>query len=272
MRTAELIHELTIPIRIEILNVLRDKTLNLSSIYGELNNRKLNAPLSTISRHVKTLHELGLIRKSEGKYAISGTGMFLLDLIVQLNDISVWDEINISSEFVALLPNELKLGLSTLKNAEIERDVYSAIFKAFEAVENAKSWGKYIDRIIHYDIYKTMLLKNLEGVSEKVISSRDTLKRRVGTFLKALIDLNLSKNELEIIKSKCEWRVMDLPVQLGVIDGEVAFFQILKKNRESPIYISRDKKCIKWVTDLFDFFWEKAEPFYLSKHVDALKF
>lgn len=266
-----MMHELTIPIRIEILNVLKDRTLKLSSIYKELNEKRLNTPLSTVSRHIKALHELGLLRKSEGKYTISGTGMFLHDLIVQLDDIRVWDEIYNSNEFVALLPNELKLGLSTLKNAETERDIYTAIFKAFEAVENAKSWGKYIDRIIHYDIFKIMILKNLEGVSEKVISSRDTLERRIEMVLKAIIDLNLDKIELEIVKSKCEIRVMDLPVQLGVIDGEVAFFQILKKNENTPVYISRDKKCIKWVNDLFDYFWQRAEPFDLSKHIDSLK-
>lgn len=274
MGVTELIHELTIPVRFEILSILKNKALKLSSICDELNSKKLNISLSTLLRHVKTLHELGLIRKTEGKYVISGTGMFLYDLICQLNDICVWNDICNSEEFISVIPNELRLGLSTLKDAEIERDIYTAIFRAFEAVENAKSWGKYIDRIIHYDIFKVMIQKNLNGVTEKVISSRDTLDKRVNMILNAIRDLGLSKDEMEVVKSNCELKVLDLPIQLGVVDGEIAFFQLLNMRGGpcyvAPVYISRSKKCIKWANNLFDYFWQKAEPFDLSVHIDSL--
>ncbi|RLI80066.1 hypothetical protein DRP05_01790 [Archaeoglobales archaeon] len=275
MKVREIIHELTVPPRIEILEVLRNKYLNLSLIYNELKNKELDVSLSTLSRHVRTLHKLGLIKKVGRKYTMSGTGMLLYDLIHQLDDICLWDEICESAEFISSIPNELRLGLSKLKSAEIERDIYTAVFKVFKAAENAKSWGKYIDRIIHLDIFKVMIQKNLDGVTKKVISSRDTVDRKVSMILSVIEDLKLDEDEMEVVKSKCEIRILDLPIQLGVVDGGIAFFQILKVYRcvpayVAPVYISTDEECVKWANNLFEHFWQKAERFDLAKHIDSI--
>ncbi len=263
--------ELSLPNRLEILKLLREKPQNIAGIQRELESNGRCVPVSTVSRCVNILANNKVVKKSEdGIFSLTGLGYLIVDFISFFNEISplyeyLWD----ADDFLRVLPREFKIGLPKLKRAEVEPDPYAAIIKGVEVIKRAKNYGKYIDRIISYEIYQVMLKKNLEGVSEKVISSRDTLKRRIETFLKVIEDENLSKEEVELVKSKVEIRVLDLPFQLGVIDGKYVFFQLLKEKSEVPVFLSNDGELVMWAERLFDYFWNIAEPFDIASVIDS---
>jgi predicted transcriptional regulator len=218
--------------------------------------------ISGLARCLNALMNLNLVgRTNDGRYYVTGLGILIFDIITKVDDIfTYWHELVDATEFMQILPTDLKLGLANLKKAEVEWDQYRIIQKAFDAAANARRWGKYIDRIVDYDIFRIMLRNNLKGVSEKVISSTDTLEKRVETFIQVIIDEGLTRDEIEYVKTKVELRVLDLPFQLGVIDGEIALFQILRLEKISPAYISRDKDFIDWANRVFDYFWNIAKP------------
>jgi predicted transcriptional regulator len=218
--------------------------------------------ISGLARSLNTLMNLNLVGKTnDGRYYVTGLGILIFDIVTKIDDIfKYWYELVDATELMQIFPVDLKLGLANLKNADIEWDQYRIIQKAFDAAANAKMWGKYIDRIVDYDIFRIMLRNNLKGVSEKVISSTDTLKKRVETFIQVIIDEGLTRDEIEYVKTKVELKVLDLPFQLGVIDGEIALFQIVRHGKISPAFISRDGDFIDWANRVFDYFWKIAKP------------
>ncbi|ADC66169.1 hypothetical protein Ferp_2032 [Ferroglobus placidus DSM 10642] len=131
-----------------------------------------------------------------------------------------------------------------------------------------REYGLYIDRIINYDIYKLMVNLNLQGASEKVISSRDTLKDRLETIRQVLIDMDLSKKELKIVRDKIEIRVYDTPLLLGVLDGKLVYFQYY--HTYSPMFRSENKEVVDWCESVFYYFWKRASPVDVKGMIDGL--
>ncbi len=218
--------------------------------------------VSGVSRVVNTLVSLGLIDKTDDcGYCITGIGRLILDIIRELDKILVFkDELIDTHEFMEVVPPEFKLGLANLTKAEVEYDIYVAIKRAVDEVSNAKSWCKCICRVMECSIFRILVRNYLRGVKDKMISSTDTLKDRIELLIQAAKAEKLSEEEIKKIKDNIEIRVLDLPFQLGIVDGKIAFFQILKPDRVSPAFISTDREFVDWTNRLFDYFWNMAKP------------
>ncbi len=262
MNLGEIIKELGRPCRIEVLEVLCCQPANLTKIHESLRKRGCNISISGLVRCLNKLVKLRIVEKiDDGCYCITGLGALIYDVLFRMDDLMNWKEIiEDALELMAILPTELKLGLSNLGKAETVWDQYAIVKMAFEAAINARRWGKYIDRLVDYEVFRLMIRNNLKGVDEKVISSTDTLQSRIETFIKALKDEGLDRDEIEYVKRKVEVRVLDLPFQLGVIDGEIALFQILKGDKIPPAFVSKDRDFVKWAEMIFDHFWKIAKP------------
>jgi predicted transcriptional regulator len=233
---------------------------------SELGKNVRDTSTSTISRCLKSLSNCRLVKKNGGKYELTGIGYLVADYFSNIEQIlSLWELLHDSGEFMRVLPIELKPGLAYLCNAEVEPDPYAAVMKAVEDLKKAKKYGKYIDRIVSYEVFQIMWLKELEGVRDYVIipNNEDIIRRKSEVAAQSLKDLGLSSDELEyIIHNFGEVRLMDTPFQLGIIDGEVVYLQMFQREKtETPVFISRDKKCVEWGEKVFDYFWELAEPF-----------
>ena len=112
----------------------------------------------------------------------------------------------------------------------------------------------------------------LKGVHYRIISSSDSLQKRIEVSAKIIKDLNLSDEEIEILKRNGVIKVLDLPFQVFISDGKVAFLLIHTGQPEPLIFISDDIEFIKWSEKLFDYFWELAEPIDFPSALDeALK-
>ncbi len=249
--------ELGLPGRFEILQQLSCQPAFLSHLY-----KATDMSVSGVSRVVNTLSNLELVDKLDGGgYCITGIGRLILDVIKELDKIFMYkDELVDAHEFMEIVPPELKLGLANLTKAEVEHDIYVAIKRAIDEISRAKSWCKYICRVMECNIFRMLVRNYLRGVRDKMISSTDTLNDRIELIIQAVKAESLSEEEINKIKDKIEIRVLDLPFQLGIVDGKIAFFQILKPDRVSPAFISTDKEFVDWTNRLFDYFWNIAKP------------
>lgn len=249
--------------RLLLLSKLSEGKMSFSEIV------KVNgwAP-STVSRTLSQLENEGLVRRDDGEYSITGTGKAILKLYESLSAIYEFrEDLNSIPEFVDILPQGFLAEIRSLRYAEV-MDLDTAFEIGAGRIASAKHFGLYIDKVISYDIYKLMVQKNLEGVSEKVISTHDTLFGRGSTFRQVLRDMNLSKEEYELIKSKVEVRVFDTPIQLGIIDGEFALLQL--NDRTDRFYVSEDRRFVKWCSYLFWHLWDMAEDARFDKIVEEV--
>ena len=257
-----ILKELGLPNRFEIIRILSCQQANLSQIYNHVMNTGTKMSMSGVSRCVNSLVNLDLVDKTDdGRYDITGLGLLILDIVSKLDKIFIYkDDLVDAIEFMKIIPAEFKLGLANLTKAEVERDIYIAIKRAIDEISRAKMWCKYVCRIMECGIFRMLVRNYLRGVRDKMISSTDTLSDRLELLIKAIRLEGLSKDEIDAIKDKIEIRVLDLPFQLGIIDGRIAFFQILKPYKNTPAYISTDRDFVNWANSLFDYFWEIAKP------------
>ncbi|RLI85700.1 MAG: hypothetical protein DRO98_06565 [Archaeoglobales archaeon] len=257
-RIQTILKKLSLQGRVEILESLAEGPMTPSEL-GKINNM----PLSTVSRCLKVLSDCCLVKKTGNKYELTGIGYLAADYFSNVEQIlSLWEYICDAGEFVKILPMELKPGLAYLCSAKIEPDPYAAVLRAMEDIKKAKNYGKYIDRIVSYEIFWIMAEKNLKkGVNDYVISPPSVANRKLEVCIQVFRDMNLTTEDLERIKGSTQIKLLDLPFQLGIIDGKVLYLQIFQgKKTETPFFISRDRKCVEWGERLFDYFWELAEP------------
>ncbi len=265
--------ELSLPGRIEILKLLGEKPMNVASIHNELESAGIHMPLSTVSRCMNSLAEYKIVKKDNGHYYLTGLGYLIVDMALTLDDIlSLKECLQDADEFSKILPLELKIGLINLKKVEIEPDFLAAVAKGIKVNLNTKKWAKVIDRNVSYDLFEITIRNMLKGVHYRIISSSDSLQKRIEVSAKIIKDLNLSDEEIEILKRNGVIKVLDLPFQVFISDGKVAFLLIHTGQPEPLIFISDDIEFIKWSEKLFDYFWELAEPIDFPSALDeALK-
>ncbi|MBE8539039.1 ArsR family transcriptional regulator [Geoglobus acetivorans] len=232
--------------KVRILESLMDKPCS----FREILNINGYAP-STLSRTLTIFEDEGLVRREGEKYCLTGAGLAFLKVIDVIKAVYEFkDDINGVPEFVELLPPGFLAGIHNLRRAEV-MDIESALKLGVERIAEAKEYGLYVDKVISYDVYKLMVEKNLQGVEERVISNRETLYGRGSTFRKVLQDMDLTKDEYELVKRKVHVKVFDTPIQLGVIDGEFAILQL--NDRVDRFYVSEDKRFITWCEYLFTY-------------------
>ncbi len=260
----ELIKECLNPWRYQILLLLSKRKYKFSEMVKEL-----NAPKSTISRALSRLEELEMVRKQGEVYEISSYGDLILATFENLvESFEFEEEIKKAEEFLKMLPPYLKHGFPLVLRFSEKFEFLDGVIRGLEDLSRVREYGLYIDRIINYDIYKLMVNLNLQGASEKVISSRDTLRDRLETIRQVLVDMDLSKKEMRIVRDKIEIRVYDTPLLLGVLDGELVYFQYY--HTYSPMFRSENKEAVEWCENVFYYFWKRASPVDVKGMIDEL--
>ncbi len=263
MQTSEIINELGKPKRIKILRRLKRGIYCLS----DLSDNSIS--LATVSRILKWMCKRGIAFRKDEKCRLTGFGIAIEKLFSAIEDVSAFKEelLNLA-EFIDFLPPEIIAGMHYLKKSKI-MSVEEALSVGLTYLANSKNYGLYIDKIIDYNVYKMMAKKNLEGVEERVISTKNTIFDRTSTFRRAIRDLDLSKEELDIIAEKVQIRIYDTPIQLGVIDGEIGILQL--NDVIDRIYVSNDRDFIRWCEYIFWYIWQRSKPVDIRKIVEEVK-
>jgi|Deesub1362A_J573_1020465.scaffolds.fasta_scaffold00680_1 predicted transcriptional regulator len=256
----DLLNEASLTSRIEILKILRNGEYKLSDLHRELSSDGVKVPISTVSRALSNMVSSGILKRESGAFYLSPLGLIFIDAIESIEKSMNFEYLDLAYDFIVSLPVDLRFGIPYLTECDIIDNLGQLVKIMFEVIENVKIGGKYIDRVINNDIFKLMMEKNLQGCTEKVISSEDTLIPRLKAGREVINEMGLNLEQIEQIFEMVEIKVLDVPAQLGVIDGEIAIIMFLKENFTSPTFISRDRKVIDWMERVFDYYWSIAKP------------
>ncbi len=263
MEIGSLIRELGKSGRLEIIKSLRKS----AKMVSELEVERMTS--STLSRTLSKLAEYDIIKKENGKCMLTGFGVAVEKLLTSIEGLfELRHDIIDLQEFLEMLPPGFIAGFHNLRNAEVI-SIEKALEIGVSSIANAKRQGLYIDKVISYSLYRLMAEKNLEGVEERVISNYETIMDRTSTLKKVLIDMDLKPEEYDLIAEKVQIRILDTPIQLGVIDGSAALLQL--NDTLDRFYYSRDKNFVRWCEYLFWYLWEKAEIVDIRKLVEEIK-
>ncbi|AGK60342.1 hypothetical protein Asulf_00310 [Archaeoglobus sulfaticallidus PM70-1] len=267
-RLVSVLKEASLPKRIEMLEIIRDSGENgiEHSKLNELVKNGLGLPPSTFYRSLNNMFSLGLIRKDDDKIYLTPIGTLLIDAIQCINDLLEFEYLDIASAFVLTIPPEMRFGVRYIKECK-KVDITETSRLVYDLIAGVEKGGKYIDRIIDPDLYALMLKKRKECATEKVISSVDTVIPRLNAEIEAAKKTNFDRDTIEELEEKLEIKVLDLPLQLGVIDERIGVIMFLKDKYFTPIFITEDKKAVRWMDSVFDYYWDMAEP--LDKYLEG---
>lgn len=264
MDAKDLIRELSQQGRIEILRNLRDEPLPSSEL------AKLDGLTpATTSRALSKLTEFGVVERDNGVCRLTGFGVAIEKLLSVVEHMYEYrEDIMAIPEFISQLPPGFVAGFHNLRKARV-MSLDEVLEIGVERIASSKKYGLYIDKVISYDVYKIMVERNLAGVEERVISNHATVFGRASTFRQVLMDMDLTAEEYDIIASKVEVRILDTPIQMGVIDGEFALLQL--NDTVDRFYVSEDRDFVRWCELLFWYLWERSEDAGFSKIVNEVK-
>jgi len=245
------------------LNILRC-LVEGGMTHNEL-HRALGISSSTLSRSLKSLVNSGVVRKEGRYYYLTGMGHILTEYLCNLEEIAESFDVVNSSRFAVELPVELKPGIIRLKGSEVYEDPYDALLRAFEDFREMRSYGNFIDGVVVDELIRYVWLGCAEGAKVRSLVFERVLDRKVlagATVLRRMCDRREDIEEiLSALRTRLEVRVAEPPVQLAIIDGRVLYMQILPADDSynSPVYVTRDRKCIKWANCVFEHFWERGD-------------
>lgn len=237
---SKLLQELSHPVKLEIIKVIKDQPESEKSIA-----KKVNATVEETSVHLDRLHDVGLIdKKPDGKYFTGPLGQLtlavLLDLAFVETHLKFFRELDLS-----LLPTRFIERLGELKESE----------RTEGAVNNIESAEKLFGRA-----EKSISVVANEVMLNAVPIVRDKVSK--GTDFRFIIDQTFSPppNFKATLPHLCR-KIWKIPVAIVATDNEGMVFFL---NRELKVdysvgFASSDISFLKWCEDLVDHLWAQGE-------------
>jgi|Deesub1362A_J573_1020465.scaffolds.fasta_scaffold00893_6 predicted transcriptional regulator len=253
----DVIKDATLPNRLVIVKLLKDDVNRISELKRRLKERE-QMPVSTVYRSVNSLAKAGLVTRDGDKVSLTSAGLLLADAVECLDSLINFDYINTAIDFLLSIPSDLRFGLKYLTECDVV-DLTTMGNFTLEFIRSIRKGGLYIDRVVDKEIYKLMIQKRMNGVFERVISSEDTLYPRIETEIQALKELGLSKEEINKVWQNVDLRVMDLPIQMGIIDGKYGAIMLMKGDTFTPFFVSEKRDMVRWLENIFNYYWEVAD-------------
>ena len=239
-----LFFELASESRLGILYSLQTRELRMQEIA-----RKLNMTDTEASRQLLRLSEASLIRKQpDGTYSVTQYGRLLL-------------QFSRSFEFA------LKF-----KNCLMSRDIWrlpEPFINRMGELSQTTSITGTIDVMNEMELVISEAEKLLLCIIDRpihVINAKAVEKIGKGVMAKAIFDeRNLGfYQKIPETKGVLEKKVVDqIPATMLISEKSAAINLMSIDGREdSTLFYGKDTAFLNWATDLFEYYWERAKPFY----------
>lgn len=255
----EIFKELSSPIRLEIMQILHQKEGSISYLA-----KKFQTSIPAIQKHTDRLLLSGLIEKQEnGTVTLSPSGHVTLEQVSFFEFLSK-NKTYFQEHTFGNLPIQFIHRLGELNESEFIDEEMLAWEKQRNCIFATKKFSFGMTTQIPLEAYDIFLNKIKDGVVLRGIVGSNTIAAKGNCELVKKIGIHK-----KIPKEKMEWRKID-KIKVFVIatenEGFVSFEN--KKNNEADlrsIFYSKDSEFCKWCLDVFNYYWEKAEPFDPSK-------
>ncbi len=236
----------------------------LNSLYNEPKRhsqllKELNIPGSEISRHLRRLYEKSLIGKDiDNHYRITNIGKIFLQMM-DIFEVSLHNKEFLNSHEITSIPVHLIFQLGKLKTVELSNKT----MENMEIFENLVKDSSDFLLAITDQYQKSLLIEAEKKMKEK------------RTTIRALVDRNLLKSYnipegwSTLFKAPQEFfkkmlkkiRILD-KIQLSLVVSEKGAILFLSKDGEidySQCLIDNHESFIKWIKELFEWYWTKSK-------------
>jgi len=182
-----------------------------------------------------------------------------------------FEYLELASDFLLSLPPELRFGIHHLSECE-KVDFTELRAKGLELIDAIKERGRFIGDFTDVEFIKAMIKSRLRGAVYSLIFSERVINEKISTILQAFKELRLRDEEIKISQSRVEYRVLDTPIQLGLMDRKLGII-ILSRGVLSPFFVLEEKRKILWLESVFEYYWDIAKPLteYIEKGKGDLK-
>ncbi len=225
--------------------------------------KKLNLSIQETHRNTSRLAQTGLIKKdSDGFFSLTPYGRILVPQLVPFDFLNkhknYFDE-----HFPSDLPPKFLQRIGNLSNCELIRGNFAIVDKWLSLAEDAKEYLRIITTQIPPQFFKLKISKAKKGLhiflihGENTIAPKGFKKELTSSVVRNLISEGIYK------------RKMVKKIQTMVVMNEkrgILFFPDSKG--ESDMYyafISDDPDFHEWCVDYFDYIWNKAGTYEVSK-------
>jgi predicted transcriptional regulator len=241
--------------RHRILILLKNKAMNVTQIA-----KVLALSLTETSRHMSRLVDIGITGKdSEGLYHIKPFGTMFLTQIQGAEFITNHRNY-FNSHTLEHIPQELNLRLGDLQASTYVGDVMRVFFNVNRVMAEAE---EYFWSISDQYIMSTLpLVKRLayEGIKARSIDLK-------GYIFPPEMKESVSEEDIKAAYKaralgRIEMKTLDrIDVFLWMSEKEVGAlaFPTLENDFDYLGYTSKDKRVLKWCSDLFLNYWDRAE-------------
>ncbi len=267
MKLKEILKEMSLENRIEILEILEKSPLTISKLRAELRKVGISKPYTTISRYVEKLKNLNLVHEINGKLYLTSIGRLILIYLKSLDKkTKIMEKFsNYLVHSLRYLPDEIFVDIHVLKHARVLTDHYVIAFETLVSLQNVKNRLLLASgSTISPSFLKMNLVNQLKGIYAKVIIDEKIVEKEIESYYKAFKELKLSRRDIDVIKKNREVRVYkNLPIRIMITDNAMAGISLPFPDAEDPItpsFQSTSKEFVRWVERIFNWFWERSKP------------
>jgi len=179
-------------------------------------------------------------------------------------------------KIIDFLKDELKGGKGAINLSELHKrlkanGVKIPVSTVYRAVNNLSAAG-ILDKKDGEVSLTPAGISRLRGAVYSLIFSERVINEKISTILQAFKELRLRDEEIKISQSRVEYRVLDTPIQLGLMDRKLGII-ILSRGVLSPFFVLEEKRKILWLESVFEYYWDIAKPLteYIEKGKGDLK-
>jgi predicted transcriptional regulator len=243
-RLCDLLFEVSNEVRLTILQQLEEGPSNISRL-----SKELDISNQECSRHVSRLVDAELAeRDSEGQYGLTEYGsLFMKQLQGQMFTSANREYFN--GHTLSQVPYEFVARLGELKGSLYVGDVMAVFQNTQEMCDEAE---EYIWRLT--DKHLNIIYTNLQAAADRGVKCKR---------IEPEVIVESPHVERMPLVQPCEVRGMDtVDVFMAISENEVAAlaFPEVTGGFDYLGFTSRDEKTLKWCTELFQHYWDRAKP------------
>ena len=243
MESHGLMFELSHPDRLKILNILRKKSMRLSQL-----SKKLSLNTAEVSRHLDRLDKARLIdRNRDSEYFTTSFANIVLSGVSRLDFLIKNIDFFLNHDF-SKIPENYRWFNAMEKGSFIE-----GTLEILSWGKDASTTAKKYVKVISEDAMRMMVdfdcQKNEEGVVFKKMYPKST---------------EIPQEWVDRVGETFEIRTIDeipLGIKLNEKMAGISFFGLNGNMDYNIAIIGDDELFQRWASSLFDYYWERGDPF-----------
>jgi len=225
--------------------------------------KKLNLTIQETHRNTARLAQAGLIKKdSDGFFSLTPYGRILVPQLVPF-DFLIKYKNYFDEHFPSDLPPKFLQRIGNLKNCELIHGNFAITEKWLSIAEEATEYLRIITSQIPPQFFKLKVSRAKKGLQiflihgENTIAPKGFMKELNSTTLRSLISQGVYK------------RKMVKKVQTMLVSNEKKATLFFPDSKGEPdmyyAFLSEDPDFHEWCVDYFDYIWNKAGTYEVSK-------